>query len=582
MAANRSAHDRLLILQKRIYRSLQKQADRLLGEMPEAIRRYEREYREDFKRVPRRPREVKKDELIEEIRQNDVTLIGDFHTFSQAQRTALRLLREAVKRDETWYLGLEMFPSHFQDALDRFQGGTLSEEHFLEEIGYESEWGFPWSHYSPIIYWAIRKGVKLIALNRPRTLRRVEESDENELKERDRWAVGIITDLFQAARASRTKLRMVVLYGELHVGRKHLPASLHEISKPVLGQSLRTLAIHQNYDELYWRIARQGRELNVEVIRLRKKSYCVLSSPPWARLQSVINWAEGISPVATRSDLGKLVEPSVDFEDDEEIDELDPYSLMKQYGEIIAEFFSLPRPSFDSIEAYTIRNADFAERLRDVDLSPMMKRILKYHVLHNHRIYLPSAHFAYLATPNENGSAEIAAIHIFSSVTRDSDEASSRKDGDSFGFYRWILENAFGFLGSLIINPRRKCDLIADHQKRILELERDLDQTYPHEKEARELAVELLSPEADFSRLDRFFRNPKLAPALYFAARYVGFALAKQVQRSLLEEEIGLAELKRIFFGDTDGGRAPSFWRFNALRSAALKSNVGTSKSERL
>jgi uncharacterized iron-regulated protein len=130
MSSNRSAHDRLLALQKRIHRSLQEQAKQLLGEMPESIRRYEREYREDFKRIRKRPQIVQKDELIREIRNCDVTLIGDYHTFAQAQRTALRILREAAQKGESWYLGLEMIPSHRQEALDRYQLGQLSEEHF--------------------------------------------------------------------------------------------------------------------------------------------------------------------------------------------------------------------------------------------------------------------------------------------------------------------------------------------------------------------------------------------------------------------------------------------------------------------
>jgi hypothetical protein len=595
MSSNRSAHDRLLALQKKIHRSLQQQAMRLLGEMPESIRRYEREYREDFKRIPRRPQVADKEELIQEIRKADVTLIGDYHTFAQAQRTALRILRESVQKGETWYLGLEMIPTHRQEELDRFQLGQLSEANFLKEIGYEEEWGFPWRHYAPIFHWAIRNRVKLIALNRPAVLRQTHEADENELYERDRWAAGIITDTFQAAAKAHVKRpRMIVLYGELHIGKKHLPQTIQDVSTSTLSRSLRTLILHQNQDELYWKMASQGRELEAQVIKLRQRSYCVLSSPPWAKWQSVINWAEGAHAIPAATSRGKYQNPfDDDYDDDGEDEEtIDPLSLMTQYAAIVSEFFGLPKPSFDELDVYTIRNADFTENLKDAHLSPIEKRLIRYHVLHHHRIYLPGHPLAYLGAPNENGAAEIASIHLFRSAIGRSGSfhtsATKQLDQKAASFYQWILDHAFGFLGSLVLNPRRKCDLIADHEQRILELKKGAKPSYPHEKAARELAYQILSsaieersgepPEA----LIFYLKNPSLAPALFFAARYVGFALAKQVHHALLQEKTSLDQLKRVFFGDPDTSLPPSYWRFHSLKSTALKSPIAASKTESL
>jgi hypothetical protein len=588
MSSSRSAHDRLLALQKRIYRSLQDQATRLLGETPDSIRRYEREYREDFKRIPLRPQDAPKDELIREIRASDVSLIGDFHTFSQAQRTALRVLREAVQEGESWYLGLEMFPSHRQEALDRFQLGQLSEKKFLEEIEYEQEWGFPWQNYAPILRWAIENRVKLIALNRPKELNRSESENLSELKERDRWAAGVITDVFQDARRAQVKRpRMLVLYGELHIGRKHLPAELKEISTAALKKPLKTLLLHQNQDHLYWKLASQGRELQAEIIRLRKKNYCVLSSPPWAKMQSLINWAEGASSTQIALESAELAELA---ELDDTLDEIDPLSLMRQYAEVVAEFFKVPAPSFDGLDVYTIRNADFADELIPSKVSSLEKRLLRYHILHNHRIYVPGpsgSGIAYLAAPNENSAAEIASMHLFRTSALEESSSLTSRGREKMGatFYQWILDQAFGFLGSLILNPRRKCDLIADHEKRIEELRAGAAPAYPHELEARELAYDFLDQASSSfqEKLDKYLRKPALVPALYFAARYVGFALAKQVHHALLEEIIDFTELRRIFFGHIDEeARTPSFWRFNSLKSAALKTPMGVTKAERL
>jgi hypothetical protein len=593
MSSNRSAHDRLLSLQKKIHRSLQAQAMRLLGEMPESIRRYEREYLEDFKRVPSRPQIAQKGELLQAIRSSDVTLIGDYHTFAQAQRTALRILREAVQKGENWYLGLEMFSSHRQEALDRFQLGQISEDQFLKEIGYEDEWGFPWRHYAPIIHWAIRNHVKLIALNRPSVLRQNHEADENELYERDRWAAGIITDIFhnahQAARNARIKRpRIIVLYGELHIGKKHLPQTIKDVSTSTLGKALSTFILHQNHDALYWKMASQGRELEAQVIKLRQRSYCVLSSPPWAKWQSVINWAEGAHAVPVSNSWDE----DEDGGDDGVDDEIDPLALMTQYAAVVSEFFGLSKPSFDELDVYTIRNADFSDHLKEVHLSPTEKRLIRYHVLHHHRIYLPSLPLAYLAAPNENGAAEIASIHVFRSAMRNTrafhPTPHKPLEQKAASFYQWILDHSFGFLGSLMLNPRRKCDLIADHELRIAELKKGAKASYPHEIEARELAYEILASVSEAGNgeppqaLQDYLKSPGHAPALFFAARYVGFAFAKQIHHALMQEKTDLNELKRVFFGEPDASLPPSYWRFYSLRSTALKSPIGTSKTESL
>ena len=73
--------------------------------------------------------------------------------------------------------------------------------------------------------WAAESGVRLVALNRPRAMTRASVSlrlaqSGLDLHERDRWAAGILTDLFSSIPRSGTgRLRVLVLYGELHLAR---------------------------------------------------------------------------------------------------------------------------------------------------------------------------------------------------------------------------------------------------------------------------------------------------------------------------------------------------------------------------
>src|SRR5205814_610599 len=112
--------------------------------------------------------------------------------------------------------------------------------------------------------------------------------DREGLARRDRWAAGVIVDRMGSGRDAR----MICLMGELHLASKHLPRQIAIVSKAHLGVKLTTTVVHQNRDEIFWKLARKGRAHDSSVVRVGK-NYCVISSTPWAKLQSLVNWIEG-------------------------------------------------------------------------------------------------------------------------------------------------------------------------------------------------------------------------------------------------------------------------------------------------
>ena len=543
-----SAHARLTELQHRIYRSLQRDAARIFGPTPSAIRRYERACREDYRG---RFQISTKAELIAAIRGTDVALVADYHAFGQAQRTALRLLRESALPGEKWVLGLELIPSQFQKALDDYQAGLLTVGRFHELIRYKEEWGFPWKNYEPLFAWARRHDVQLLALNRPKELiyrdfgRKKPASIERSIQDlhaRDEWAAGIITDCFHE---SAVPLRMLVLYGGYHVGRSHLPSHIERISKAFLGKPLNSVSVHQNVDELYWKLARQERELHAQVLRLRKDAYCVFSGTPWAQLQSLISTSEGDAFLGKG---GPSSQDHPDLDDDESdndsFEEADHLSQMQGYASVIAEFMDLASPSFESLTLHTIEEADFVDSLGDA-FSAGEIRLIQSLVKSNHRVYLPRAQVAYIGSPSPNASAELAAIHLLREKTR----VESFYDGGRDDFFRLVLEAAFGFLGSLILNPRRKCDQAEDHARRLRALSRGELPAFAGEKGARKLALDIIR--GTEKRRERALRDlpTRASPeafAITLAARFVGQALGKALHPVLLGQDHGDAGFRRV------------------------------------
>ncbi|MEK6705674.1 MAG: ChaN family lipoprotein [Bdellovibrionota bacterium] len=577
-SGSETARIKSLRLQKRIFRSLKTEIDRLLGGTPSSIRQYEKEFRDDFKNLGanfgRKTAEFKKSDLIQRIREADVTFIADFHTFRQAQKTAVRIIRESVLPGEQWLIGLECISSQYQEELDAFQKGRISLEKFHNVIRYNEEWGFPWDNYAPVFEWARESGVRLIALNRPRHLLRLTDGvhEVAELYERDKWAAGIIADMFsnKCVRRGRLsgrnslglgqigKMRMIVLYGELHVATQHLPLAVRRVSKPYLGHMLKPLTIHQNYDSLYWRLAERGREMHAEVIQLGRDSYCVLSSTPWAKLQSVVNWIEG----------------EHDFTDDYMSG--DYLSLIKAYGNMLADFFGVKAASYENLTVKTIGEPEFVDDLAGY-FSKDDLRLIRFHVVHNQRIYIPSAEIAYLGTASSNSAAELAALHLLRLRWRSDVKHVFRQELEDM--FRLQLEAVFGFLGSLILNPRRKCDLVADHLRRIKAMESGEHAAFALEKQARQLALNILAMKTNgkhqMIQVKKALKRRSMAPALMIAARYCGQILAKRLHKAMLSEDVEVAHVSKLFF---EGGVFSE--RYLQLLRLISTASIAPSKTE--
>ncbi len=560
-----SNRSKAIQLQKRIFRTLRNEVRVLLGPPPPSIQKYERENQIDFKTKKLSP--LTKSELIQSVCSVDVTFIADFHTFDQSQRTALRIIREAwhAAPDASWYIGLELIPSQFQQELDNFQSGKLPLDSFHKLISYESEWGFPWRNYLPIFDWARENRVRLIALNRPKIF--FPNSENLELLKRDEWAAGIITDLVEAIRPTRPKI--IVIYGELHVGTRHLPRSLHQVSKRALKKPLSWVTIHQNEEKVFWYLEKHPYELHTPVVRLRKNVFCVLSSPPWIKLQSLVSFLEGDVEWHTsppKAPIEEKNEENSSRPEDEEREtedygahEPDYLSIFASYGRTIAEFLEIPPPSYEDLNLFTFSQIDFLNSLEaEKSLSAAEIRLIRFHVKYNQKIYIPKMRIAYLASPSLNGVAELASMHLLRS--RNPWNSLPLKIQNEEDFYRRILEMAFGFLGSLILNPRRKCDLADDHRRRIKDLRQGEKPAVPHEQSARTLAMKWIQHSS--SNLESSITRPFRIGIFTPAAKMVGQVLGLKLHRATLAERISLQEVRSLFFRMNENSAKDQYLHF--------------------
>jgi uncharacterized iron-regulated protein len=94
-----------------------------------------------------------------------VIFIGEEHESRVSHNAELTILKGLAERDSNLVLALEMFERDVQDILDAYLKGKITEKKFLKQAR-------PWPNYPkdyrPLIEFAKKKGIPVIAANVPR------------------------------------------------------------------------------------------------------------------------------------------------------------------------------------------------------------------------------------------------------------------------------------------------------------------------------------------------------------------------------------------------------------------------------
>jgi hypothetical protein len=104
----------------------------------------------------------------------EVLLLGEIHTSAADHLWQLESLETLQRAGLPLSLGLEMVPAPRQPVLDRYSAGRIDEASFLREVGWAEVWGHDPALYLPLLRWARRHRVPLLAVNaEPELVRRV-------------------------------------------------------------------------------------------------------------------------------------------------------------------------------------------------------------------------------------------------------------------------------------------------------------------------------------------------------------------------------------------------------------------------
>jgi len=400
-------------------------------------RTYIRDFNKDFARFQER---ASYDDLIVRGFRSDIIYIGDYHALDRCQEFAARFLADMIRRSTSVVLGVEMIYGRQQRILDEWLARRIEDDELLRRLRYDQEWGYDWAAYRNVLATARAAGVPVLALDRePRTGFRL-------IRRRDAYAAERIAEVF----ATRPGARMVVLVGESHLARRHLPG---RVVRALADRQMekRSLVIVQNIDALYWQRSEEGMD-DAEVVRLDTNRYCVFNATPLAKYEAyrrvLEQWrdAGGDDDVDLTPTVHSMIETLMGFL---RIDG-DRAVFTNPDGSRLALPDLLP-------EVYAGEEVDFiADMMTRHGLDEDSREQILGHLARAGSCYVPRINAIFVGTFDLTHAGEEAS-HFVNFALKG--EIFAAWDGSPrpahYSFYAAVLDEAIGYFGSKLIDPGR-------------------------------------------------------------------------------------------------------------------------------
>ncbi|EPX57347.1 hypothetical protein D187_007101 [Cystobacter fuscus DSM 2262] len=409
-----------LALHLALFRRQKAQIARAVEGQSAAFRAYEARYRRrtsDYRQI------LSAHAVSQQVRAADVIYVGDYHTLPLAQETYLNLVEGVREAGRRVVLALECVEGRHQASVDAYLAGRLTERALLSRLGLGAGQG-AWSGARTLLAYARRHRLRVVGIDR-------RAQGERSLELRDAYAAERI------ARALRSEdsPRVVVLVGQYHVAPCHLPAQVERALGEAHGH--KGLVVYQNAEGVYWRLAREGKVGAAQAVELADGALCLLNASPVVCQQSFLDYLEaesGDSPLRERGAAERF----------------------REMAGLIGRLAGVPVGRWlDEAEVVTAADGDALERIQQRGRFTQGELVqLRRYILSRESYYIPRARTAYLASLSLNHAAEEAAHFVRHCAVGDAMEAPRRA---SDAFYARCVEEALGFFGSKLVNPRRVC-----------------------------------------------------------------------------------------------------------------------------
>jgi len=104
-------------------------------------------------------------QTMQQINTARVILVGETHTRWDHHLVQLEILKLLYQNSPRLAIGVEWFQQPFQEYLDAYVAGEISEQEMLHQTGYFERWRYDYRLYRPILQYAREHHIPVIALN---------------------------------------------------------------------------------------------------------------------------------------------------------------------------------------------------------------------------------------------------------------------------------------------------------------------------------------------------------------------------------------------------------------------------------
>jgi len=104
-------------------------------------------------------------QALSDLRKKRIILVGERHTQKSHHMAQLLIIQALHDSGVSVAIGLEMFRTGSQNALDHWVSGKMSKRDFQKV--YSENWNLPWRFYGKILEYAKKEKIPLVALNVP-------------------------------------------------------------------------------------------------------------------------------------------------------------------------------------------------------------------------------------------------------------------------------------------------------------------------------------------------------------------------------------------------------------------------------
>ncbi|MCB0391096.1 MAG: ChaN family lipoprotein [Bdellovibrionales bacterium] len=436
-----------------------------------------------------------KQQFIAELVKYSVVLGGDFHAFSQSQRSHLRILREWPEQ-KSLILALECFEAKHQKFIDQYMNGDIQEDIFLEHCQWYEHWGFSWQQYKPLLEFAKERKIKVVGINKYYKKRYIQS-----LHKRDVYAAQQIVKLIKKYPSAT----IYTIYGDLHLASNHLPQQIKELNE---SKKIKVGIVFQNSEKLYFKLAQKNEESDVEILKGTKSRYCIMSSPPWVKWQSYLMFLEG----------------SYDDDIEEDYENIDFTDHVAHLAQIIESDIGL-KIKMDDLAVYTSEDFEVWRSIAD-KLNVKHRKLFQSSLTEERTFILPEYAFYYLSRISINHCAHLAGFYIHKKVSN-----LSRCLWDMPNdFLPLIWHESMAFFLSKFINHKRKAEKL-----KVIESKLRLISPKDRGREALALVLDQRTDEWIYIKSGRHKKNPihiKHMISYLQAARILGSVLGEKLYKS--------------------------------------------------